>query len=170
MPGGKSNGSILLMGVAGVGKSSVGPVLAVAIGGRYLEGDAYHPVENREKMAAGIGLTDSDREPWLERLKEELRLARERNERVVLGCSALKQRYRQKLREGDPSLRTVWLNVPKTVLEQRIQAREDHFLPLDLLEAQLRDLEPPKKSLKIDATLPIESIVSAARAWFQSGQ
>ena len=117
---GMCSGSILLMGVAGSGKSSVGPVLAAALGVHYIEGDDFHSIENRKKMAAGTSLNDQDRKLWLERLSEELRLAREQEEWVVLGCSALKQQYRQQLRAGDPKLRTVWLDVPKEVLERRI--------------------------------------------------
>ena len=162
MPTGKRSCAILLMGVAGCGKSSVGPMLAATMGGRYIEGDAFHSTENQKKMAAGKRLVDMDRWLWLDQLKRELELSREKRECVVLGCSALKQRYRQRLREGNPDLITVWLDVPKRVLEYRIQSRMGHFFPLDLLETQLRDLEPPKKSLKIDATLPIEGIVSAS--------
>lgn len=167
---GKCSAAILLMGVAGSGKSSVGPMLATALNGRYIEGDAFHSVESREKMAAGIGLNDMDRWPWLGRLKDELTVARERGECVVLGCSALKQRYRQKLREGDPDLVTVWLDLPKRTLEQRIQNREGHFFLLSLLEGQLHDLEPPRRSFKVDATLPVESIVSASLIWLGNGR
>jgi carbohydrate kinase (thermoresistant glucokinase family) len=130
------------MGVCGCGKSEVGRELAAALGMRFLEGDAYHSTANVAKMAAGIPLTDADRADWLQRLQHELAAARAGGTGVVLACSALKRRYRDLLRAADPELRFAHLAGPRELIAERMQSRTAHYMPLSLLDSQLRDLEP----------------------------
>ncbi|MET3133673.1 gluconokinase [Oxalobacteraceae bacterium GrIS 1.11] len=132
----------VVMGVSGCGKSEIGQRLAGALAIPYLEGDAYHPPANVAKMAAGIALGDADRADWLTRLQEEIAAAVRRGEGLVLSCSALKRRYRDLLRGADPSLRFAHLSGARALIAARMQARPDHYMPLSLLDSQLRDLEP----------------------------
>jgi gluconokinase len=135
--------SLVVMGVSGCGKSTLGNELAQRLGMRYVEGDELHPPANVERMAAGIALTDADRQGWLETIANVLRDAREQAKPVVVTCSALKRRYRDVLREGDPNLRLVFLQGDPALLAQRIGARADHYMPPSLLRSQLDSLEPP---------------------------
>jgi gluconokinase len=132
----------VVMGVCGCGKSEVGQQLAAALGVRFLEGDAYHPASNVAKMAAGTPLDDADRAGWLQRLQAEIAAARANGEGLVLACSALKRRYRDVLRAGDPGLRFAHLAGPRELISARMQARTAHYMPPSLLESQLNDLEP----------------------------
>lgn len=132
----------VVMGVSGCGKSEVGQRLASALGVRFLEGDAYHSAANVAKMAAGIPLDDNDRAGWLGALQGEIARARAGGEGLVLACSALKRRYRDLLRAADPGLRFAHLNGPRELIHERMQARTAHYMPVSLLDSQLRDLEP----------------------------
>ncbi len=129
------------MGVAGCGKSTVGKALATAIGGAYLEGDALHPPANIEKMSAGIPLTDEDRWPWLTRVATELSAG---EGTVIGGCSALKRRYRDHIRDkaGEDVL-FVHLAGSRDLIASRMAEREGHFMPTSLLDSQFEALEPP---------------------------
>jgi gluconokinase len=129
------------MGVSGCGKSSVGALLAARLSCPFAEGDDYHPEANRAKMAAGIPLQDEDRQDWLLALQERIRAARLQGESLVLSCSALKRRYRDLLRAGDPDLVFVHLHGPRELIAQRMAARPGHFMPTSLLDSQLADLE-----------------------------
>jgi len=108
-----------------------------------MEGDAYHPQENRAKMSAGQPLADDDRWPWLDRISTELAQSRETAETVVLACSALKRSYRDRLRSADPQILFVLLNGSKDLLLSRLTSRQDHFMPPGLLDSQLEALEAP---------------------------
>jgi carbohydrate kinase (thermoresistant glucokinase family) len=130
------------MGVSGCGKSSIGQSLAERLGLVHLEGDAYHSTVSVNKMAAGIPLTDEDRADWLERLKSEIAGRREKGEGVVLSCSALKRRYRDLLRGGDPDLLFFHLAGSRDLIAERMSKRANHYMPLSLLDSQFRDLEP----------------------------
>jgi gluconokinase len=132
----------VVMGVSGCGKSEVGRRLASALGVRFLEGDAYHSAANVAKMAAGIPLDDADRADWLRTLQAEIAQAQANGEGLVLACSALKRRYRDLLRAGDPGLRFAHLSGPRGLIAERMQARTAHYMPASLLDSQLRDLEP----------------------------
>jgi carbohydrate kinase (thermoresistant glucokinase family) len=132
----------VIMGVCGCGKSEVGRRLAAALDLRFLEGDAFHPTENVAKMAAGIPLTDADRAGWLETLRDQIAAAQAGGEGLVLACSSLKRRYRDLLRSADPTLRFAHLTGTRALIAERMQARTDHYMPLSLLDSQLRDLEP----------------------------
>jgi carbohydrate kinase (thermoresistant glucokinase family) len=143
----------VVMGVSGCGKSEVGRRLAAALGVPFLEGDAYHPPANVDKMSAGIPLDDADRAGWLATLREEIAAANARGEGLVLACSALKRRYRDLLREADPALRFVHLDGAPALIAQRMLARTAHFMPTSLLDSQLRDLEPlgaDERGLRVD--------------------
>jgi gluconokinase len=132
----------VVMGVSGCGKSTVGQALATAQGVPYIEGDQFHPDANVAKMSAGIPLNDDDRAGWLLALQAQVRDAQQRNAGLVLSCSALKRRYRDLLRQGDPALRFAHLNGPKDLISARMQARANHYMPPSLLDSQFRDLEP----------------------------
>ena len=132
----------VVMGVCGCGKSDVGQRLANRLGVAYVEGDDDHPAANVAKMAAGHPLDDADRQGWLLILQQRIRAAQQRGEGLVLSCSALKRRYRDLLRAGDPALVFVHLDGEPALIAQRLQARGGHFMPPALLESQLRDLEP----------------------------
>ncbi|MCW3478645.1 gluconokinase [Neisseriaceae bacterium JH1-16] len=133
--------NIVVMGVAGCGKSSLGQALSEALGATFIEGDSFHPPENIARMAAGIPLTDDDRAGWLTRLAERLADGRSHGECMVLACSALKRRYRDKLREGDPGLLFVHLSGTPQLIAERMAERSAHFMPQSLIESQFGDLE-----------------------------
>jgi len=161
------------MGVCGCGKSSVGERLAREIGASYIEGDAFHPPDNVARMAAGVPLTDDDRQGWLETLAAQLADARKQGRSVVLACSALKRRYRDTLRSGAPDLHFVHLHGERTMLAARMAARQDHYMPASLLDSQLATLEAPgadERTITLDAGAPIETLVQTALAQLQGSQ
>jgi gluconokinase len=131
----------VIMGVSGAGKSTVGKLLAQAIGANFIDGDDRHPEANVAKMAAGIPLDDADREPWLEAIGEEF--ARAGDKSLVVACSALKRSYREIIRRAHPAVRFVFLEGPRELLAARLAARSSgHFMPPSLLQSQLETLEP----------------------------
>ena len=130
------------MGVCGAGKSTVGRALAQATAAVYVEGDTFHPEANVSKMKAGQALDDQDRSGWLNALAAQLQGARERGHGMVVGCSALKRRYRDLLRAADPALRFAHLAGPRALIIERMQQRVDHYMPTSLLDSPLRDREP----------------------------
>lgn len=131
----------VVMGVSGCGKSCVGALLAARLGIRFLEGDSYHAPASVEKMRAGTPLTDEDRAGWLARLAAEIGAAAAAGEGLVLSCSALKRRYRDRLRAADPALRFAHLAGARELVAQRMAARAGHYMPLALLESQFATLE-----------------------------
>jgi carbohydrate kinase (thermoresistant glucokinase family) len=162
----------VVMGVSGCGKSEVGARLAQALGASFIEGDRFHSADNVRKMAAGIALTDADREGWLAQLAGELARACADGRSVVLACSALKRVYRDRLRGADSgsgcALRFVHLSGDPATIAARMHARTGHFMPASLLDSQLRDLEPLAADedgivLDIDAApaLLVEQILAA---------
>ncbi len=130
---------IVMMGVSGCGKSTVGRALAQALGLRFVEGDDLHPPANVARMAAGQPLDDAARAPWLDAVAAELAAPGP----LVLTCSALRRRYRDRLRAAAPGLRLVFLHGRTELLAQRLQARRHHYMPVSLLQSQLDALEPP---------------------------
>ncbi|WP_338767974.1 gluconokinase [Massilia sp. METH4] len=150
----------VVMGVAGCGKSSVGAALAERLGVRYVEGDRYHSPENVAKMSAGVPLTDGDRLHWLASLQGEIRDAAQRGEGIVVGCSALKRRYRDLLREGVPNLRFAHLAGSRDLIAERMAARTGHYMPLSLLDSQFATLEPLQPD-EAGITLDIREDVAA---------
>jgi gluconokinase len=151
------------MGVSGSGKSEIGKRLAARLGVMHIEGDDFHPAANVEKMRAGIPLSDQDRHGWLLNLQSQIRQAREQGRGLVLSCSALKRRYRNILRGGDPDLAFIHLDGPRDLIAARMQARRGHFMPAALLDSQFRDLEPlqpGEKGFRGDISLDPETLVN----------
>jgi len=152
---------IVVMGVSGTGKSTVGSALAQALGLRFVEGDDLHPESNVDKMAHGIPLTDDDRAPWLDRIAEEL------HRPVVVTCSALRRVYRDRLRRAAPDLALVYLHGPRELLAERMGARPGHFMPTTLLDSQLATLEAPtpdENAIEMDVVLTPAEIVERVAA------
>lgn len=133
----------VVMGVSGCGKSTVGLRLAEALQLPFLEGDVLHPESNVARMAAGVPLSDEDREGWLQALSERLRQAHAAGHGLVISCSALKRSYRDILRRGAPGLRLVYLHGEHALLTARMAARTGHYMPLSLLNSQFATLESP---------------------------
>jgi gluconokinase len=136
---------IVVMGVSGSGKSSLGQALAQRLSGHFIEGDDLHPASNIEKMSAGIPLDDADRMPWLDGICIEINSRRSDGAPIVASCSALKKAYRDRLRSkvSDRDLQFIFLDGSLDVLFGRMQARKDHFMPSLLLSTQIATLEPP---------------------------
>ena len=156
--------AIVLMGVAGCGKSTVGAQLASKLGATFLDADDFHPPANVARMAAGTPLTDADRAAWLDVLAERLATGRARGERLVLACSALKRSYRDTLRGGAPDLTLVHLAGMPALLAERLAARQGHYMPATLLPSQLATLQPPQpdeNGLTLDISAGPEQLVQA---------
>ncbi len=155
---------IVVMGVAGCGKTSVGEALAERLGWPFLEGDAFHPQSNKDKMAAGTPLTDEDRWPWLDRIAKDMAAIAGRGKSAIVGCSALKRIYRDRLRgDGDArTVRFVHLAGSLDVHRRRIRERSGHFMPASMLDSQLATLEPPGRdegAMTIDIDQPLAEMV-----------
>ncbi|QJY48426.1 gluconokinase [Pseudonocardia broussonetiae] len=134
--------TLVVMGVSGVGKTSVAQELVRSTGWVFAEGDDLHTEANRQKMAAGHPLDDDDRWPWLRRIADWIGEHEQAGTGAVITCSALKRRYRDLLRDGHPSVFFVHLLAPPDLIEQRITARRGHYMPPSLLSSQLATLEP----------------------------
>ncbi|MDE3010541.1 MAG: gluconokinase [Pseudomonadota bacterium] len=153
---------ILVMGVSGSGKSTIGARLAERLGARFIEGDDHHPAANVDKMRAGVPLDDDDREPWLLALNTLLRQRAGDARPTVLACSALKARYREQLRAGLPgNFRTVALQGSPALIAARVASREHHYMPAALLASQFAALEAldDAEALVVDVDAPVERIV-----------
>ena len=151
---------IVLMGVSGAGKTTVGQLLAAALDAEFAEGDAYHPPKNIEKMRRGIPLDDTDRWPWLEILSAQIDRWLAAGRPVVLACSALKQRYRDVLAKGRPGVRFVHLEGDKALIRLRLDRRRGHYMPAVLLDSQFAALEPPADAITVDVTGTPAAIVA----------
>lgn len=135
--------SIIVMGVSGSGKTTVGEAVARRIHAKFIDGDDLHPRANIQKMGSGHPLNDEDRMPWLERLSDAAYSLHHKNETGIIVCSALKQRYRDRLRDGNPEMVFLYLKGSFEVIMERLKARSGHFMPTDLLKSQFEALEEP---------------------------
>jgi len=160
------NRSLVVMGVAGCGKSSLAAALCETLHWSLIEGDAFHSPQNRARMQAGIALTDADRLGWLHLLGDQLR---DHADGAVLSCSALKRRYRDTLRAASPRLRFVFLDIDRAHALARVQARAgDHFFNPGLVESQFEALEPPNGELgvlRVDASRPLSELCATVVDW-----
>jgi gluconokinase len=157
---------IIVMGVSGAGKTTVGQALANELGWTFYEGDDFHPPRNIEKMAAGKPLTDEDRAPWLAALRTLIDETLARGGRAVIACSALRHGYRKRLTpdgQQRASVKFVFLDVPVAVLRERLRERRGHFMTDALLDSQLATLEPPRNALRVDGTRPVDEIAGDVR-------
>ena len=161
--------SVVVMGVAGCGKSTVGAALSRALGLPLVEGDDFHSTASRQKMNQGIALTDADRDGWLDTLSAELR---RRPHGAVLTCSALKRSYRDRLRAASAGLRFVFLDVERDAAVQRVAARAGaHFFSASLVDSQFATLESPVGEpgvLRVDALEPLASLQAQVGAWLRN--
>lgn len=149
---------VVVMGVSGCGKTSVGRALAERIDARFIDADDHHPEANVEKMRRGEPLDDDDRAPWLARLNGLLREARARGEPTVLACSALRQRYRDALGEGLDGLRFVHLRGSPALIAQRLAQRQHRYMPASLLRSQFEALEAPADAIVVDVTREVATL------------
>jgi gluconokinase len=155
---------IIIMGVSGSGKSTIGEQLADATGGAFFDGDDFHPPANVAKMHAGIPLDDADRLPWLQRLRQLIEEQADKPAPSVIACSALKRTYRDILAPGgDPRVRFVYLQGSFELIAARLHARHGHFMPESLLRSQFDALEVPQDALTVDIAPPPEAIVTELR-------
>jgi gluconokinase len=149
---------IVVIGVAGSGKTTVGTMLAAELQCPFLEGDSLHPQENIDKMRHGIPLTDSDRGPWLSAIHARIVDYFERGQDLVVGCSALKHEYRRALAKGVP-ITWVYLKGSPSLLRSRLAHRPGHFMKVDMLASQFDALEEPDDALVVDVSVPASVIV-----------
>lgn len=155
---------ILLMGIAGAGKTAVGTELAAQLGWTFLDADDDHSDANVAKMHGGIALSEADRSPWLDAVRSRVRRHVDRGENVVLACSALRNSYRAILAAAADDFAIVHLDAPAALIFARLRDRRGHFAGPDLLPGQLRDLEPPDDALVVDATQSVLDVVTEIRA------
>jgi gluconokinase len=148
---------VLVMGVSGSGKNTVGEPLAQRLGWKFIDGDDYHPPENVKKMAAGIALQDEDRWPWLDRLNGILR--QEKN--AVVACSALKEAYRRRLLAGLFPYTIVHLRGSFELIRSRVAARKHRYMPASLLQSQFDTLETPENAIAVDVSRDVAANVNA---------
>ena len=151
--------AIIMMGVSGSGKTTIGLALSSALDWSFFDGDDYHPPENVKKMSQGIPLSDEDRLRWLESLSHLITENYNRGENLVLACSALKRIYRDQLRSNHADINFVYLEGDIDMIRQRMQTREKHYMKPGMLESQFQILEPPQDALQINIERSINEIV-----------
>jgi gluconokinase len=154
--------ALIVMGVSGSGKSTVGEALAKRLGWRFEDGDKFHPASNVAKMHAGIPLTDDDRWPWLQAIADEIDRGCAAGSPAVIACSALKRSYRDVLVHGRGDVRIVYLRGDQTLIARRLALRKGHFMPPGLLASQFQTLEPPRDDEAVIAVSidgPVAAIV-----------
>lgn len=157
--------AVVIMGVAGCGKSTLGQAIALRMNWPMIEGDDFHSPENKALMQAGVPLGDAERSGWLKSLAKELQT---RDQGTVLTCSALKAAYREILRAASPGLAFVFLDIPHADALGRVGSRNDHFMPPELVKSQFQALEDPgsePRVLRLDARLPLQDLTDQAVRW-----
>jgi gluconokinase len=152
---------VIVMGVAGSGKTTVGQALAARLGWRFCDADDLHSASNLDHLKHARSLTDEDRQPWLERIRSVIEHTRADDAATVIACSALKERYRHTLTDGISAVRLVFLTASSALIRQRLERRTSHVAGPALLESQLADLEPPHNALTLDASRPVDALVDA---------
>lgn len=152
---------IVVMGVSGSGKTTVGQALAETIQCAFYDGDDFHPPENIVRMSSGIPLTDADRQPWLRRLRDLIKEHTEHDTGIVVACSALKRQYRDILREAEAGLHFVYLYGTFDLIWGRMQARHEHYMQPTMLQSQFDDLEPPTpdEAMHIAIDQPLDAML-----------
>ena len=158
---------VIVMGVAGSGKTTVGELLAQRLGWNFYDADAFHPAENIEKMANGTPLDDIDRVPWLAALHALISTSLKENRPAVLACSALKESYRQQLVDGNEGVQIVYLKGSYDLIWSRISQRKDHYMKPQMLQSQFESLEEPANALTLDVSLSVEEIVEGIVEWIE---
>jgi gluconokinase len=151
----------VIMGVSGVGQSTVGKMLSDRTGWTFYDADDFHPQANIDKMNRGIALTDCDRYPWLKQLQKLIADTLQKQKQGILACSALKAEYRRILSNNHPNVIFIYLCGDYDTIQARIKQRQGHFMKEDLLRSQFETLEEPEFALTFDVTLEPEAIVSA---------
>jgi gluconokinase len=154
--------ALIVMGVSGSGKSTVGENLAKRLGWIYEDADQFHPASNIAKMSAGLALTDDDRWPWLKAIAAEIDRVCAADERLVVGCSALRRVYRDVLVHGRTDVRLIYLDGTQEMIADRLGRRKGHFMPPGLLTSQFKTLEPPtadEHPLTVSIDAPVEAVV-----------
>ena len=154
---------VVLMGVAGSGKTTIGRQLAKALGWGFADADEFHPPANVAKMSAAIPLDDTDRAPWLAAIRLYIDARLDRRENAVVTCSALKEKHRAVLLGGSAGVKLVYLRGPRELLWSRISRRQGHFMKPAMLDSQLATLEEPADALAIDIAQSPEQIIAAIR-------
>lgn len=164
---------VVVMGVSGSGKSTVGPLLARRLGVPFLEADDVHPAANRAKMAAGRPLDDEDRRPWLAAVAEWIREATDAGQGGVVACSALKHAYRNSLREAGAGVWFLYLELDRTTADRRVAGRVGHFMPARLVDSQyaaLEPLRPDEPGLTVAAVADPQTLVDQAVRAVRAGK
>ncbi len=154
--------ALVIMGVSGSGKTTIGEAVAARLGWRFEDGDTFHPPSNVAKMRAGQPLTDEDRWPWLHAIADEIDRGCEAGQRVAIACSALRRVYRDILVRGRSEVRVVYLDGTQPLIASRLGRRKDHFMPPGLLASQFATLEPPgtdERPVTVSIDAPVEKIV-----------
>ena len=155
---------VIVMGVSGSGKSTIGAALARALGWDFVDADWFQPRTNIDKMSRGMALSEEDRAPWLETLREQIQRWLTQDRPVVLACSALRASHRRLLMVDPRHIRLVYLKGSVDVLRARLSDRRHHFMPPDLLPSQLNILEEPSEAITVDIIQPPDAIVRQVRA------
>lgn len=163
---------VVVMGVAGCGKTTVGQLLATHLGGGFVDGDTFHSEANVSKMRSGVALNDADRQPWLQHISAELRQAAQEDRTLVVGCSALKRSYRDLIRGAGLQVTFIHLHGSRELLTERLHTRPGHFMPASLLDSQLATLEmlgPDESGRVLDISAPAGDLALQAHRWVVSG-
>jgi gluconokinase len=141
---------LIVMGVSGCGKTTIGRMVADHLGWDFYDADDFHPPQNISKMASGIPLTDADREPWLDALRTQIAICLAGSRPGILACSALKEKYRQRLVNSDPGIRVVYLRGSFETIWGRMSQRPGHYMKPNMLQSQFEALEEPEEALVVD--------------------
>lgn len=165
--------SVIVMGVCASGKTTVGELLAKRLNRKFIDGDDLHPRANIQKMASGQPLNDDDRAPWLERIRDAAYSLESKNEHGIIVCSALKKKYRDKIREGNDNVSFLFLDGDMALIMERMRARQGHFMKENMVKSQFDTLERPDgepNTFFVDISGSLEEVVERAAEALQGGQ